>query len=252
VLNDPDAPVPTSDDWLLGGRVRIRQPRNGARVAIDPIFLAASVSVEPGQVVLDIGCGSGAASLCLVARVPDCRVVGLELQPDLARLAGDNVVANGLQRQIAVIAGDLLRPSPGLVPGNFDHVMANPPFLEHGRASPPQNPAKAAAAIEGEAGLGDWVRFAVKMVRSKGSITFVHRADRLDALLGHLAGRVGDVVIFPLWPVAGRDASRVLVRARKQVAAPARLAAGLVLHEADGRFTAAAEAVLRGGEAMPL
>ncbi len=130
--------------------------------------------------------------------------------------------------------------------------MANPPFLERGRASPPQNPAKAAAAIEGEAGLGDWVRFAVKMVRPRGSITFVHRADRLDALLGHLAGRVGGVVIFPLWPAAGRDAGRVLVRARKQLAAPARLAAGLVLHEADGRFTAAAEAVLRGGEALPL
>jgi tRNA1(Val) A37 N6-methylase TrmN6 len=252
VLNDPEARAPTSDDALLGGRVRINQPRDGARVAIDPIFLAAAVPVEPGQVVLDIGCGSGAASLCLAARVPECRVVGLELQPDLARLAGDNVAANGLQRQVAVIAGDLLRPPRGLLPGSFDHVMANPPFLERGRASPPQNPAKAAAAIEGEAGLGDWVRFAVKMVRSKGSITFVHRADRLDALLGYLAGRVGAVVIFPLWPVAGRDASRVLVRARKQLAAPARLAPGLVLHEADGRFTAAAEAVLRGGEAMPL
>ena len=58
--------------------------------------------------------------------------------------------------------------------------------------------------------------------------------------------------MFPLWPAAGRAASRILVRARKQVAAPARLAAGLVLHEADGRFTAAAEAVLRGGEALAL
>ena len=181
-----------------------------------------------------------------------CRVVGLELQPDLARLAGDNVATNGLERRVAVIAGDLLRPPCGLVPGSFDHVMANPPFLERGRASPPPNPAKAAAAIEGEAGLADWVRFAVKMARPKGSITFVHRADRLDALLGHLAGRVGGVVVFPLWPAAGRDAGRVLVRARKQLAAPARLAAGLVLHEADGRFTAAAEWVLRDGKALSL
>ena len=197
--------------------------------------------------MLDIGCGSGAASLCLAARVPGCRVVALELQPDLARLAGDNVAANGMKERVAVIAGDLLRPPPGLVPGSFDHVMANPPFLERGRATAPSNPEKAAAAIEGEAGLGDWVRFAVKMARPKGSVTFVHRADRLDALLGHLAGRVGGVVVFPLWPAAGRDAGRVLVRARKQVAAPARLAAGLVLHEADGRFTAAADSVLRGG-----
>jgi tRNA1(Val) A37 N6-methylase TrmN6 len=202
--------------------------------------------------VLDVGCGSGAASLCLAARVPGCRVVGLELQPDLARLAGDNVAINGMAGRVAVIAGDLMRPPCALVPGSFDHVMANPPFLERGRASPPPNPAKAAAAIEGEADLAAWIRFAVKMARPKGSITLVHRADRLDALLGQLASRAGDVVIFPLWRAAGRDARRILVRARKQAAAPTRLTPGLVLHEADGRFTAAAERVLRDGKALTL
>jgi tRNA1(Val) A37 N6-methylase TrmN6 len=237
--------------------VRLRQPRDGARVAIDPIFLAAAVPAEPGQTVLDIGVGSGAASLCLAARVPECRVVGLELQPDLALLAGENAALNGMADRVTVLAGDLLRPPPGLAPGGFDHVMANPPFLERGRVSPPPNPAKEAAAVEGEAGLVDWVRFALKMARPKGSVTFVHRADRIDALLGHLAGRsdadrAGGVVVFPLWPKAGRDAGRVLVRARKQSIAPARLSAGLVLHEADGSFTEAAEAVLREGRALVL
>ena len=59
-------------------------------------------------------------------------------------------------------------------------------------------------------------------------------------------------MIFPLWPGQGRAATRVLVRARKQIGAPARLAAGLVLHEPDGRLTPAAEAVLREGRGLEL
>lgn len=232
--------------------MRLRQPANGARAAIDPIFLAAAVPAEPGQLALDIGCGAGAATLCLAARVPRCRVFGLELQRDLVRLASDNVVLNGLSPRVTVAAGDLLRPPPRLSPGMFDHVMANPPYIARGGGTPPPDPGKAAATIEGEAELGDWVRFAVAMARSKGSVTFIHRADRIDALLGCLAGRAGEIVVFPLWPAAGRPASRVLVRARREVAAPARLMPGLILHETDGSFTAAAEAVLRGGEALPL
>jgi tRNA1(Val) A37 N6-methylase TrmN6 len=241
-----------TEDGLLGGRVRLRQPANGARVAIDPIFLAAAVPAEPEQLVLDIGCGSGAATLCLAARVPRCRVVGLELQRDLARLAAGNAALNGMESRVTIVAGDLLRPPPRLSPGMFHHVMANPPYVGRGRGTPATDPAKAAATIEGEAELVDWVRVALAMVRPKGSLTFVHRADRIDALLGLLAGRAGEIAVFPLWPAAGRAASRILVRARKQVAAPARLLPGLVLHEADGRFTAAAEAVLRGGEALAL
>lgn len=216
------------------------------------MFLAAAVPAEPHQLVLDVGCGAGAATLCLAARVPQCRIIGFELQRDLVRLAVENAALNGMSERVSLIAGDLLRPPPRLSPGMFDHVMANPPYLERGRGTPAASPAKALATIEGEANLRDWVRFALAMVRGRGTVTFVHRADRVDALLGHLAGRAGDIAIFPLWPMAGRAASRILVRATAQVATPARLLPGLILHEADGRFSDAAEAVLRGAAALVL
>ena len=177
--------------------------RDGYRVAIDPVFLAAAVPAEPHQLVLDVGCGAGAAMLCLAARVPHVRVVGLEMQRDLVRLAGDNAILNAMEARVSVMIGDLLHPPPRLSPGAFDHVMANPPYHERGRATPAATPGKAAATIEGEADLAAWVRFALAMVRPKGTVTFIHRADRIDALLGEIAGRAGEVVVFPLWPGAG-------------------------------------------------
>ena len=202
--------------------------------------------------VLDVGCGAGAAALCLAARLPQCRVVGVDLQRDLVRLAGDNAALNGMAERVSAVVADLLRPPPRLSPGSFDHVMANPPYIEQGRGTPAADLAKAMATIEGEARLADWVRFALAMVKGRGTVTFVHRADRIDALLGQLAGRAGDITVFPLWPAAGRPASRILVRATKQVGTPARLLPGLILHEADGRFSDAAEAVRRGGAARAL
>ncbi len=252
-MSELEAAEPSfTEDRLLGGRLRLRQPAIGYRVAIDPVFLAASVPAEPRQLVLDVGCGSGAAMLCLAARVPHSRVVGLEMQRDLVRLAGDNVILNGLEARASVMIGDLLHPPPRLSPGAFDHVMANPPFNERGHATRAATAGKSEATIEGDADLAEWVRFALAMVRMKGTVTFIHRADRIDALLGQIAGRAGEVVVFPLWPGQERPASRILVRARKQVAAPARLAPGLVLHEADGRLTSAADGVLREGRGLEL
>jgi tRNA1(Val) A37 N6-methylase TrmN6 len=91
----------------------------------------------------------------------------------------------------------------------------------------------------------------VHPLRAKGALTLVHRADRLDEVILALR-RAGcaEIAVLPLWPRAGEDARRVLVRARRGIAGPARLLPGLVLHQADGRFTAAAEAILRDGAAL--
>lgn len=246
-MSEPDV----TEDALLGGRVRLRQPRRGYRAAIDPLFLAAAAPAGPDDRVLDAGMGAGAASLCLAARAPGCHVTGLELQPELAALARENVVLNGLQDRIAVVEGDLLRP-PDLA-GGFDVIIANPPYLAAGGGTASPRAGKALADMEGEAGLGDWIAFCARMARHKGHVVLIHRADRLDGVLAALKQHgCGSVVLFPLWPRAGQAARRVIVGARKGGRAPLVLAPGLVLHAADGRYTAAAERVLRDGAALPL
>ena len=241
---------PTSRDALLGGRVVMDQPAAGYRAAIDPVLLAAAAPVAPGDRVLDLGCGTGAAALCLLARVPELRVTGLDLQIELVRMAGANARTNGVAARFVPMVGDVARLPPRLAPASFDHVMCNPPHLKAGAGRPSPDRARDLATREGPAGLADWVGAALVMARTRGSLTFIHRADRLDDLLGALKGKAGNVTVFPLWPKRGSPARRILVQARKGAAGPLGLCPGMVLHEADGAFTAAAEAVLR--EAAPL
>jgi tRNA1(Val) A37 N6-methylase TrmN6 len=251
-MGEPDATdlaFETTEDALLGGRVVLRQPARGYRAAIDPVLLAAALPAKPGERVLDLGCGAGAAALALAARLPAVRVTGLERDPDLARLCRANIAANAMAERVTVLAGDLLDPPAEIAAGGFDHVMANPPYLEPGRADLSPDPGRRSANAEDEAALADWVAAALAAVRRKGWVTLIHRADRLDALIAAFAGRAGAITILPLWPKAGAPAKRLILRARKGVRSPARLLPGLILHE-NGEYTAAAEAVLRA--AAPL
>ena len=234
-------------DGLLDGRVVIHQPRDGFRAASDSVLLAAAVPAEAGDTVFEPGAGVGAAALCLACRVDGAKVAGLEFQTDLVRLAGENARRNGLEDRVDIMVGALQRLPPKLVPASFNHVMLNPPYMPADRADAPDDPGKAAAVIEGEIGLDTWIERSLAMLRPKGSLTMIQRADRLDEILSCLRGRAGEIVVFPLWPGRERKpARRVIVRARKDVATPLRLAPGLVLHDEDGRFTPEADAILRG------
>ena len=239
-------------DRVLGGRVAIRQPIGGYRMAIDPVLLAAAVPDVTEGLVLDVGSGVGTAALCYAARVRGARVTCLEVQRQLVLLAEQNIETNGFGERVTAIAGDLLNPPSELQPASFDQVMANPPYLQAGHANSSTDEAKAASTIEGPADLACWVQFCVQMVRRGGGVTFIHRADRLDELLALMAGATGGTVVFPLWPSAGQPAKRVIVHTSRASRAPMRLAAGMVLHADANGYTDEAEKVLRGGAEIRL
>jgi tRNA1(Val) A37 N6-methylase TrmN6 len=235
---------------LLGGKLRLFQPRSGYRTAIDPVLLAAAISPKPGDVLAELGMGSGAVSLCLAARVPECRILGLELQPELAEAARLGVIANGFEPRISVHLGDVNSPPADFGEKSFDHVFFNPPYGQAESGTLPPNPSKRIAHAEKEDDLGQWIKSAHFLLKNKGRLTVIHRADRLADIMRGLQNRFGGVEIFPLWPKLGEAAKRVVVRARKGSRSPLILHAGLVLHEKDGEFTQEAEAVLRDGAGL--
>lgn len=236
-----------TDDTLLEGHIKLRQPAYGYRAAIDPIFLAAALPATAKQ-ALELGCGAGAASLCALARLSDIAIVGVEIDAPSAELARFNAGANGFAPRFRVETCDLR----SFADTGFDLVFANPPYLQARRSTLSSDPHRRRSNHEGDADLAAWIDAALRCVCDGGTLVFVQRADRLDDVLAGLRGRAGDCVVFPLWPRAGTPAKRVLVRARKGIATPLRLAAGLVLHAADGRYTPEADAVLRGRAGLAL
>ena len=243
-----------TEDRLLGGRVVLRQPAAGYRAATDPVLLAAAVPARAGQSVLDLGCGTGAAALCLAARVPGAALLGLESAPLHARLALENAALNGAA--LEVIEGDVAAPPPALRRHQVDHAMMNPPWYPAGAAAASPVALRDAAHREGTAGLAVWVDTALARLRPGGTLTVIQRADRVPELIAALGARAGSVALRPLAARAGRPARRVILQAVKGGRGPFRLSWPLVMHAGDAHdgdrddFTEAAQAILRAGAAL--
>ncbi len=240
--------VLTTEGWLLGGRVRYAQPLDGYRTGIEPVLLAASVPARAGEQVLEAGTGAGAGLLCLAARVPGVLGLGIEVDPAMAELARQNAAANGMDG-ISVATADI---GAWRGDGTFDHVFSNPPW--HGPADTPSPVARRRLAThEGEARLEGWIAALRAALRPAGSLTVLvparHAARAMAALQ---AERFGRLTLFPLWPKPGRDAKLALVRGYAAQRGPGRIAPGLVLHDAEGRFSGPAQSLLRDGAALPI
>jgi tRNA1(Val) A37 N6-methylase TrmN6 len=237
-----------SDDKFLCGRLRLLQPLQGYRAATDPVLLAAACPAVAGESVLDLGCGVGAAALCLGFRVPKVRLWGLELQPDYAELARRNAERNGIG--LEVYEGDLAR-MPHDLRQDFDHVIANPPYYPSGGSPSPVS--GRARAMQVHTPLADWVGAAGRRLRPGGWLTLICGADGLPEVLAALGTKLGSASVLPLAAREGRAALRVILQARKGGRAAFRLLAPLIIHKGpahDGdreSYSEAANAILREG-----
>ncbi len=242
----PPAPDNLTEDRLMGGRVLLRQAPDGYRAGLDAALLAAACDAKDGARVLEAGCGAGGALLAAAIRRPGASFTGLERGEDAVALARMNVAANGLDARVTILRADVAQPFKALDLPAFDAVMANPPFFDDPAALRAPAAAKRDAWMA-DGGLSVWTGFLLKAVREGGTLTLIHRADRLADILALLAPKASSFQVRPVHPHADAPAKRVLVRAIKTGKAPLQLLPALVLHPRDGaKHTDEAEAILRG------
>ena len=101
--------------------------------------------------------------------------------------------------------------------------------------------------------LERWIAGLRRVLRPAGSLTVLVPARQAARAMATLQAQgVGRPTLFPLWPKPGRDAKLALIRGYAAQRGPGRIAPGLVLHDADGAFSAPARSLLRDGAALPI
>lgn len=216
-------------DGYLGNRLYLWQPRVGYRAGMDPVLLAACVPATPGQAVLDLGCGAGAAALCLASRVSGLTIAGVEMQLAYANLARRNASEAGVQMD--VFCANLTQMPAALRQRHFDHILANPPYYRSGAHSKASDHGRGIALGETGTALSEWIAVAARRLKPKGLLHVIQRVDRLPELLAACEGKLGSVEVLPVAPRKKRPAGLVLLRAQKGGRADFKLHAPLIMHK---------------------
>ena len=232
-------------DSILNGRLRLIQPRNGYRFAVDAILLGRFIHPRPGARVLELGAGCGVISIMAAALYAPREVVAIEIQPELASLidrnAGLNNLDDGARRRCRSSRGAIA----GLDQASFDLVIANPPYRTQGSGRRSPVAGRDLARAEGGGALHDFVAAASRYLKHGGKAAFVFAAARTAELISELrTQRLEPKRLRMVHPRLEMPATTVLVEARKGGGVELEVQPPLILYASKGVYSQEAAAML--------
>lgn len=207
---------------------------------IDAVLLSwfASGAVRKKSRVIDLGTGTGIIPLLLYGRTGAQKIQALEIQENMVEMAGRSIACNGLEEKIEIIHGDIRNPGEQVRPTSYDVVVSNPPYMKvgHGLKNPMET--KAIARHEILCGIEDIAIFAKRMLKDRGKLFLIHRADRLADIMSAMRDhRVEPKRLQFIHPYADKPANLVLVEGMKAGKPYLITEAPIVVYEKDGRYT---------------
>lgn len=207
------------------------------RMGTDSILLAHFASPR-GRNAIDLGCASGIIGVLMLANAPKLHVTGLEIVPEAAELARENMHVNGFAERSRVVCGDIREHRQLFTAGGFDTVVANPPYFPAGSGKAPQDAGRAAARGELSCTLEDVCTAAAFLCRTGGSFYIVHKPERLAELMCCMSAHgLEPKRMRMVCHTAGAAPNLLLVEGRRGAKPGMRIEPALILREADGSET---------------
>lgn len=225
------------DDLILGG-LKVIQPRQGYRFSLDAVLLAHFPLMEEVELVVDLGTGSGVIPLIMAHRSASARIVGIEIQEEMAKRARRSILYNNLSDRINIIEGDIKNIDQYLPGACAQLVVSNPPFWKKGQGHISKNPDEAIARHELKVELEDICVAAAYLLKSGGHFCLIHRAERLAEIIEAMSyHRLPVRRIRAIHSFSQENAGLILVEGKKNGRSGVRLLPPLIVYEQPGVYS---------------
>jgi tRNA1Val (adenine37-N6)-methyltransferase len=241
------------DDLQYKG-LKLIQKKDGFRFGIDAVLLTYFAQAPKNSTVIDLGTGTGIIAILLAAKKEPSRVVGLEIQPQMAEMAERSVIMNGLGGRVEIVRGDIKDAVKLFGAASFDVVVTNPPYMEKGGGLLNKTDAKAISRHEILCTLEDVVSSASRLLRQGGKFFMVHRPHRLADIIYHMRNSGIEAKQLRLvYPAPGRKPNLLLIGGAKNGNPELKVLEPLFIYDGQGNYSEEIDVIygrrgmLRGG-----
>ncbi len=225
------------DDLQRNG-YRIIQKKQGFCFGMDAVLLSGFAKVKSGERAIDLGTGTGIIPILLSAKTEGEHFTGLEIQEEMAEMAGRCVRLNELENRVSIMQGDIKEASRLFGKASFDVVTSNPPYMNdaHGLKNPDQ--AKAIARHEVLCTLDDVLREVALLLKPGGRFYMVHRPHRLaEIITGMREYKLEPKRMKLVHPFVHKDANMVLIEAARGGRSMMKVEAPVIVYKEQGVYS---------------
>ena len=225
------------DDLQCDGLKLIQRP-DAFRFGTDSVLLADFAAPRKDERAVDLGCGTGAIALLMAGHQSRMWVDAVELQPDVADMAGRSVALNGLEARVRVHCMDMREAWRALGTGRYSLAVCNPPYGRSGAALESKSEAVRIARHEGDLTPEALARAAAMLLKNGGRFCAIYPAPRAYELMQAMdeAG-IAPKRLRTVHGVAGRAPKFVLLEGVRQGGEGLHWLPPLVLRNEDGSFS---------------
>ena len=225
------------DDLEVNG-FRIIQNPSFFCFGMDAVLLSSFVSSGASDRVMDLGTGTGIIPLLLLAKKKCREAAGLELQSEVAEMAGRSVLLNQAEDRCRILQGDIRNISTDFSRAEYDVVTSNPPYISGGKGLQNETSARNIARHEIMVTLEDVIRGAAHLLRPGGSFAMVHKPFRIPEIMETMRRyRLEPKRMQLMQPYADKEPNMVLLEAVQGGNPHLNVLPSLVVYEKNGEYT---------------
>ena len=218
--------------------LKIYQEPDWFSFSLDSVLLPNFVSLNKNiKTIMDLCCGNAPIPLILSTKT-NAKIIGVELQEDVYKLAKDSVEYNKLEDQIEILNMNIKDLKNKYTSDSIDVITCNPPYFKYLESSNiNEDIHKVIARHEKEITLDEIVDISHYLLKNNGVLAMVHRTDRLIEIINTF-NKYGLEVkkIRFIYPKVDSESNMILIEGKKNGNTGLKVLPPLYVHNEDGSY----------------